>query len=101
MGRWPPLLLPRSTAALMVLLSCRAGTAATAPAAARPPPPPEAPQLAGPERTAPRLPSILFAAPQPLGQGWVDLSILRALHSGTFGGSKVKSTGLTQTLGQL
>eukprot|EP01050_Picozoa_sp_SAG11_P017188 SAG11_NODE_2448_length_3349_cov_1.648000_2_plen_378_part_00 len=35
-------------------------------------------------KTSPPAPSILFAAPQPLGMGWVDLDLMRALHNGSW-----------------
>jgi hypothetical protein len=37
---------------------------------------------AAPEPSPPR--SILFASPQPLGQGWVDLDLMRTLHNGSW-----------------
>ena len=36
------------------------------------------------QSSMPHPPSILFAAPQPLGSGWVNLELMRALHNGSW-----------------
>ena len=34
------------------------------------------------------LPSLLVCTPQPLGNGWADLDLLRSLHNGSWGGQR-------------
>ena len=36
------------------------------------------------QSSMPHPPSILFAAPQPLGSGWVNLELMRAMHNGSW-----------------
>lgn len=53
-------------------------------------------------RKAPLVPpSILFAAPQPLGEGWVNLDLMRALHNGSWAAGLAWSVDFTTGLAEL